>query len=82
MISACIRKLGWDKDIIITLHGVSQKYVDRTKGKNKFLYICNILNMKLKTGAPISYVTTGQNVPDDIEVVDTQKLVKQLLGGK
>ena len=42
----------------------------------------NILNMKLKTGAPISYVTTGQNVPDDIEVVDTQKLVKQLLGGK
>ncbi|MDD6194233.1 MAG: flagellar biosynthesis protein FlhF [Lachnospiraceae bacterium] len=42
----------------------------------------NILNMKLKTGAPISYLTTGQNVPDDIEVVDTQKLVKQLLGGK
>ena len=42
----------------------------------------NILNMKLKTGAPISYLTTGQNVPDDIEIVDTQKLVKQLLGGK
>ena len=42
----------------------------------------NILNIKLKTGAAISYVTTGQNVPDDIEVVDTQKLVKQLLGGK
>ena len=42
----------------------------------------NIFNMKLKTGAPISYLTTGQNVPDDIEVVDTQKLVKQLLGGK
>ena len=42
----------------------------------------NIMNMKLKTGAPISYLTTGQNVPDDIEIVDTQKLVKQLLGGK
>lgn len=42
----------------------------------------NILNIKLKTGAPISYLTTGQNVPDDIEVADTQKLVKQLLGGK
>lgn len=42
----------------------------------------NILNIKLKTGAAISYVTTGQNVPDDIEVVDTQKLVKQLLGGR
>ncbi len=42
----------------------------------------NILNIKLKTGAAISYVTNGQNVPDDIEVVDTQKLVKQLLGGR
>ena len=42
----------------------------------------NILNIKLHTGAQLSYVTTGQNVPDDIEVVDTQKLVKQLLGGR
>ncbi len=47
MISKCLRTLGWDKDIIITLHGVSQDYVDRTKGKNKFLYICNSLNMSL-----------------------------------
>lgn len=47
MISACIRKLGWDKDIIITLHGVTQAYVNNTKGKNKFLYICNILGIKL-----------------------------------
>lgn len=30
----------------------------------------------------ISYVTNGQNVPDDIEVFDTQKIVKQLLGGR
>lgn len=47
MIAACIRKLGWQKDIVVTMHGVSQKYVDGTKGKNKFLYICNILNMRL-----------------------------------
>lgn len=47
MISACIRKLGWDKDILITLHGVTQQYVNNTKGKNKFLYICSILGMKL-----------------------------------
>lgn len=47
MISACIRKLGWEKDIVITLHGVTQQYVDRTHGKNKFLYICNILGMRL-----------------------------------
>ncbi len=41
----------------------------------------NILNMKLYGDCDLSYVTTGQNVPDDIEVVDTQKMVKQLLGG-
>ncbi len=43
--------------------------------------IGNIFNIKLYTGAPLSYVTAGQNVPDDIEVVNAQKLVKQLLGG-
>lgn len=47
MISACIRKLGWQHDIVITLHGVSQQYVNHTHGKNKFLYICSILNIRL-----------------------------------
>ena len=42
----------------------------------------NLLNLKLYTGSPISYVTCGQNVPDDIEVFNPQKTVKQLLGGK
>ncbi len=41
----------------------------------------NIYNMKLYTAASLSYITTGQNVPDDIEIVNAQKLVKQLLGG-
>ncbi len=42
----------------------------------------NILNMKLYTGADLSYSTYGQNVPEDIEIFDTQKIVKLLLGGK
>jgi flagellar biosynthesis protein FlhF len=41
----------------------------------------NLLNVKLYSGADLSYTTYGQNVPDDIEVFDTQKIVKQLLGG-
>ena len=41
----------------------------------------NLLNVKLYSGADLSYMTNGQNVPDDIEVFDTQKIVKQLLGG-
>lgn len=42
----------------------------------------NLLNLKLHTGAAISYVTYGQNVPDDIESFNPQKTVKQLLGGR
>lgn len=42
----------------------------------------NILNTKLYSEADLSYVTNGQNVPEDIEVFDTQKIVKQLLGGR
>ncbi len=42
----------------------------------------NLLNVKLYTGAALSYVTCGQNVPDDLEDFNPQKTVKQLLGGK
>lgn len=42
----------------------------------------NLLNIKLYADADLSYTTNGQNVPVDIEVFDTQKIVKQLLGGK
>ncbi|MBD5519689.1 MAG: flagellar biosynthesis protein FlhF [Lachnospiraceae bacterium] len=42
----------------------------------------NLLNLKLYTGAPLSYITCGQNVPDDIEDFNPQKTVKRLLGGK
>lgn len=41
----------------------------------------NLLNIHLYSGASLSYTTYGQNVPDDIEVFDTQKIVKKLLGG-
>lgn len=41
----------------------------------------NLLNIKLSSDSPIAYVTNGQNVPDDIEKFNPQKMVKQLLGG-
>ncbi len=40
----------------------------------------NILNMKLHTGVPLSYVTSGQAVPDDISILDAQKISRNLLG--
>jgi len=42
----------------------------------------NLLNLKLYTDADLSYVTCGQNVPDDIEDFNAQRTVKNLLGGK
>ncbi len=42
----------------------------------------NLLNLRLYTGAELSYVTCGQNVPEDIDKFNPQKTVKQILGGK
>lgn len=43
--------------------------------------IGNIFNIKMLTGAPLSYATNGQNVPDDISRMDPQNVARQLLGG-
>ena len=40
----------------------------------------NLYNIRLRTGAPMSYITNGQDVPDDIDVFNAQKIVKHLLG--
>lgn len=42
----------------------------------------NLLNLRLYTGADLSYVTCGQDVPNDIERFNPQTTVKKLLGGK
>ena len=42
----------------------------------------NLLNIKIYTGAPMSYITCGQNVPEDIEIFNAQNTVKKLMGGK
>ena len=67
-------------DIVDTYHTISDYKLIFTKLDETSCY-GNILNIKLYSGAELSYVTHGQNVPDDIEVFDTQKVVKQLLGG-
>ncbi len=45
------------------------------------MYLGNIFNVKLLTGAPLSYATFGQGVPNDISRIDAQTITKQLLGG-
>jgi len=41
----------------------------------------NLLNLKLYTESDLSYVTYGQDVPNDISRIDPQSIVKQILGG-
>lgn len=41
-----------------------------------------IYNLRMHTNASLSYVTYGQNVPDDIDSFKPQQIVKKLLGGK
>ena len=41
-----------------------------------------IFNIRLHTNAPMSYVTYGQNVPEDIDTFKPQQIVKKLLGGQ
>ena len=40
----------------------------------------SILNICYKTGIKVDYLTTGQNVPDDIERMAPEKIAKALLG--
>ena len=40
----------------------------------------SMLNVCYQTGKKLSYVTNGQNVPDDIEVVQPEKITKALMG--
>ncbi len=39
----------------------------------------SIINQILKVNMPISYLTTGQNVPEDIERANKKIILKQLL---
>lgn len=41
----------------------------------------SILNLKQETGRPLAYVTTGQNVPEDIAELDPYETANQILGG-
>lgn len=40
----------------------------------------NILNTKCYSNRSLAYITNGQNVPDDIEIANVDKLSKNLLG--
>ncbi len=70
-----LRKIA-DKYSAITSYHLIFTKVDET------FCVGSMYNLRMHTGASIAYVTSGQNVPDDIETFNPQSTVKQLLGGK
>lgn len=58
MLAKGLRSLGWGGNIVITDHGVSQSYIDRSGAKNKFIFVCSLLDIKLQ----------GIDLPEIIEL--------------
>lgn len=93
----CLLDSVEDKDVYLTL-SITTKYQDLKELVEAYSDITeynmiftkldetngigNIYNMRRVTGASLSYITYGQNVPDDISKLDTQYIAKKLLGGK
>ncbi len=87
---------GFEKEICLVL-SVTTKFRDLEKicdtysklGSYRIIFtkldetsaLGNILNIAILTDGKISYTTYGQNVPDDINLIDVQSIAKSLLGG-
>lgn len=70
------------------LMSIAKKYKDVADYKMIFTKLdestCvgNILNVKHRIGATLSYVTFGQNVPDDFTELNPHDIAKSILGGQ
>lgn len=96
LIAAVGEDSGFEKEICLVL-SVTTKYRDLEKicdtysklGRYRIIFtkldetsaLGNILNVAILTNGKMSYTTYGQNVPDDINLIDVQSIAKQLLGG-
>jgi len=85
-----------DKEVFLTL-SVATKYKDMLKMVNIYKAMTefrviftkldetvsygNIFNIRKATGVQLSYITFGQNVPDDISEINPHEIAKSLLGG-
>lgn len=64
IIAKALRVLGWEKDIVITQHGLAQSMLSIS---NKFIHIANRLNIKLQ----------GLNIPKNVEHPDYWRYEKK-----
>ncbi len=97
-VEALIDTIAQDEREIFLVLSMTTKYIDLIKITEAYSDITdysllftkfdetstigNMLNIRMLTGAPLSYITNGQNVPDDISIINAQSVAKQLLRGQ
>jgi len=64
---------------MVDTYGIIDNYRVLITKLDETKYRGSLLNIRSYTQKPLAYVTTGQNVPDDIEVADIEQIVKQLI---
>lgn len=80
LVISCTSKNKDVKEIVETYGFIDDYRIIFTKIDEATTY-GTILNIAYKTQKPISYITTGQCVPDDIETVNIDRLIGLLLKG-
>ncbi len=88
-----LEKVPGCENILVLSSTMNERYLDLAVERFKSISIDSLivtkldetnhfatpLNIHRKTGIPLSYITTGQNVPEDIENVRPENLAQQIL---
>ena len=64
---------------MVDTYGFVEEYKILVTKLDETKYRGQLLNLSWYTHKPLAYVTTGQNVPDDIEVVNMDSITKQII---
>ena len=80
LVVSCTSKNSDLREIVKTYEFLSDYSIILTKLDEATTY-GTILNTVVHTKRPLSYITTGQSVPDDIEIISVDKIVSLLLEG-
>jgi len=64
---------------MVDTYGIVDNYRVLITKLDETKYRGAVLNISWYTQRPLAYVTTGQKVPDDIEIADIESLVKQIV---
>lgn len=78
LVLSCTTKSNDLKEIIKSYEFLENYKIIFTK-LDEASSVGQILNIAYESKKPISYITTGQSVPDDIEILDVQKVTELLL---